>query len=137
MSDGANPSSGRVRQKARTRKNITDAALALRKRGAPFTLDDVAEAAQVSRATVYRYFSEPGTLAAEATLDFEVASTADLLAGIDDVRSRVHEVARYYLAISREHEPYFRQFLAKTMAAWQKQARYLNRSLPLLSVAKS
>ncbi|MEM8728681.1 MAG: helix-turn-helix domain-containing protein [Pseudomonadota bacterium] len=89
--------------------------------GEELTLARVAEAAQISRATIYRYFPDPGTLAAEATLDFEVRSTEDLLEGIADVRARVHTVAEYYVAISRQHEIFFRQFLAKTMEVWKKR----------------
>ena len=90
--------------------------------GEELTLARVAEDTQISRATVYRYFSEPGTLAAEATLDFEVTPTSELLDGIADIRERVHKIAHYYLDITRSHEGYFRQFLAKTMEVWQKQA---------------
>lgn len=89
--------------------------------GEELTLARVAEDTQISRATVYRYFSEPGTLAAEATLDFSVTPTAELLDGLQDVRQRVHRIARYYLEITRTHERYFRQFLAKTLDVWQKQ----------------
>ncbi len=111
----------RTAQKNRTRAALLDSARRLMAEGEELTLARVADDTQISRATVYRYFSEPGTLAAEATLDFEVTPTADLLIGIEDVRERVHVIARYYLEISREHETYFRQFLAKTMEVWQKQ----------------
>ena len=43
--------------------------------------------------------------------------TSELLQGLADVRQRVHAVARYYLEFSREHEAYFRQFLAKSFKA--------------------
>ncbi len=33
------------------------------------------------------------------------------------IRSRVHAVARYYLDFSREHEAFFRQFLAESLKA--------------------
>ncbi|MEX0343485.1 MAG: TetR/AcrR family transcriptional regulator [Rhizobiaceae bacterium] len=89
--------------------------------GGELTLARVADDAMISRATVYRYFSDPATLAAEAMLDFEVVPTVELLEGLDDVRERVHKVATYYLDLSREHESVFRQFIAKTMEVWQKQ----------------
>ncbi len=81
------------------------------------TLARVAERAKTGRATVYRYFSDPNVLALDATLDIEVTPTAGLLEGLEDVRSRVHAVARYYLDFSREHEAYFRQFLAESLKA--------------------
>ncbi|MCR9136705.1 MAG: TetR/AcrR family transcriptional regulator [Alphaproteobacteria bacterium] len=111
----------RTAQKNRTRSALLDSARRLMAEGQELTLARVAEHAQISRASVYRYFSEPGTLAAEATLDFEVTPTAKLLDGVHDVRQRVHRIAHYYLDFTRTHEGYFRQFLAKTMDVWQKQ----------------
>ena len=111
----------RTAQKNRTRAALLESARRLMADGKELTLARVAEDTQISRATVYRYFSEPGTLAAEATLDFNMPPTTVLLDGLEDVRLRVHRVANYYLEITRTHEQYFRQFLAKTMDVWQKQ----------------
>ncbi|MEP3277657.1 MAG: helix-turn-helix domain-containing protein [Stappiaceae bacterium] len=111
----------RTAQKNRTRAALLASARRLMAEGEELTLARVAEDTQISRATVYRYFSEPGTLAAEATLDFNVTPTAELLDGLQDIRQRVHKIARYYLEITRTHERYFRQFLAKTLDVWQKQ----------------
>ena len=107
----------RTNQKNRTREALLTAARELMSEGQDVTLARVAERARTSRATVYRYFSVPGVLALAATLDIEVTPTADLVAGLDDVRARVHAVARYYLEFSRTHEAYFRQFLAKSLTA--------------------
>ena len=85
--------------------------------GKEVTLAKVAKRARTSRATVYRYFSDPGVLAFDATLDIEVTPTSELLDGINDVRRRVHAVAQYYLDFSRDHEAYFRQFLAESLKA--------------------
>ncbi len=85
--------------------------------GKEVTLAKVAECTKVSRATVYRYFSDPSVLALDATLDLEVMPTSELLDGLDDARSRVHVVARYYLDFSRVHEAHFRQFLAESLKA--------------------
>lgn len=110
----------RTAQKSRTRALLLESARKLMAEGGELTLARVAEDTGVSRASVYRYFSDPATLAAEATLDFEVTPTEEVLDGIADARDRVHAIARYYLDLSRDHEAYFRQFLAKTMDAWQK-----------------
>lgn len=111
----------RTAQKRRTRSALLESARRLMADGEELTLARVAEDTQISRATVYRYFSEPSTLAAEATLDFAVTPTSELLAGIADVRDRVKKIASYYLEVTRANEQYFRQFLAKTMEVWQKQ----------------
>ena len=47
----------RTNQKQRTRQALVDAAKTLAANGRPLTIADVAEAAQVSVATAYRYFS--------------------------------------------------------------------------------
>ncbi|WP_170480714.1 TetR/AcrR family transcriptional regulator [Ruegeria arenilitoris] len=107
--------STRINQKNRTREALLVAARELMSEGQEVTLAKVAERARTSRATVYRYFSDPGVLALDATLDIEVRPTSELLVGIDDVRTRVHAVARYYLDFSRDHETYFRQFLGETL----------------------
>ena len=107
----------RTNQKNRTRAALLDAARSLMSEGKDVTLARVAERAKTSRATVYRYFSDPGVMAADATLDIEVMPTSELLEGIEEVRPRVHAVARYYLDFSRNHEAFFRQFLAKSLSA--------------------
>ncbi|MEP2030113.1 MAG: TetR/AcrR family transcriptional regulator [Paracoccaceae bacterium] len=107
----------RTNQKNRTREALLEATRELMSEGNELTLAKVAERAKTSRATVYRYFSDPSVLALDATLDIEVKPTSVLLEGLDDVRGRVHAVARYYLEFSRDHEAYFRQFLAESLKA--------------------
>ena len=112
----------RTNQKNRTREALLSAARELMSEGTEVTLARVAERAKIGRATVYRYFSDPGVLALDATLDVEVRPTSDLLDGVDDIRERVHIVARYYLDFSRQHEAYFRQFLAESLKAALEQS---------------
>ncbi len=88
--------------------------------GEEITVARVADAAGISRATAYRYFSEPAMITAEVTLDLELMSTEELLKGMDGARARAHEVARYYLEFTREHEAEFRSFLAQTMRQWKR-----------------
>ena len=88
--------------------------------GEEVTVARVADAADISRATAYRYFSDPEQLVAEAGLDVALMPTDELLDGIEDVRARVHAVARYYLEFTRAHEPQFRLFIAYTMRRWVK-----------------
>jgi AcrR family transcriptional regulator len=60
---------GRTRQKQRTRAALKTAAAELIERGISPTVEQVADAAQVSRSTAYRYFSSRQALAAEVLLD--------------------------------------------------------------------
>lgn len=56
-------------QKSRTRKDLLRAAARLMQEGRSPTLEEVAEDAQVSRATAYRYFPGVDSLLTEAALD--------------------------------------------------------------------
>ena len=110
--------SPRTAQKKRTRNALIAAAKELAARGEELTIAGVADAAEISRATAYRYYSDAGALAIEVTLELELLSADVLLEGEEDVRARVHKVARYYLQFVRDHEGAFRQFLAQTMSLW-------------------
>jgi len=61
--------SGRAAQKRRTRQALLDAANALLDAGRRPSLDDVAERAEVSRATAYRYFTSSDDLLTDAVID--------------------------------------------------------------------
>tara|TARA_E500000178_G_scaffold347455_1_gene400800 strand:- start:379 stop:957 length:579 start_codon:yes stop_codon:yes gene_type:complete len=112
----------RTAQKNRTRAALLAKARDLMNQGEEITVARVADAAAISRATAYRYFSDPGAMSIEATLDVELRPTEELLQGILDPRERVQAVARYYLAFTRENEGQFRQFLAQTMRRWAEQS---------------
>jgi AcrR family transcriptional regulator len=73
--------SGRANQKRRTRQALVDAATAILARGETPTLEQVAEAALVSRATAYRYFRSADELVADALLVGTLKPARDVLAG--------------------------------------------------------
>lgn len=68
----APPASRRELNKAATRQNITDAALALLRTHGPgnFTAEDIAEAAGISRRTFFNYFSSTDAALAAITHSF-------------------------------------------------------------------
>lgn len=70
--------SGRANQKRRTRKDLLEAASRLMREGRRPSLDEVAEAALVSRATAYRYFPGIEALLLEASLDVVTPGPAEL-----------------------------------------------------------
>ena len=115
--------SPRTAQKNRTRKALVSAARELAARGEELTVASVADEAEISRATAYRYFSDAVALASDVTLDLELKPTEELLKGVEETRARVHSVAQYYLRFSFEHEATFRQFLSQTMSQWAKDGR--------------
>src|SRR5437868_2458492 len=66
--------SGRVRQKQRTREHLLQAARELIESGDMPRVEDVAEAAGISRTTAYRYFPSQATLLAAAFPETAAAS---------------------------------------------------------------
>lgn len=74
--------SGRANQKRRTRQALVDAANQFLARGERPTLDQVAEAALVSRATAYRYFSSADELIADALLVGGLKPSDEVVAGL-------------------------------------------------------
>ncbi len=61
-------SSGREKQRNRTRRALVDAAARLMRSGTVPTVGEAAEAAEISRATAYRYFPTQAMLLAEVAL---------------------------------------------------------------------
>lgn len=134
----------RGNQRLRTRKELLQAAARLVKRGnrAP-TLEDVAAEALVSRATVYRYFTNIEALLVEAPLDGEVpepgALFADASAASAEERVDRAEAAMHAMVYAHEHA--LKVMLAHTLT---RSARAedgaappvrQNRRLPLIEAA--
>ena len=72
---------GRLNQRLRTRKDLLQAAARLMKQGHKPTLDEVAQAALVSRATAYHYTPRVESLLIEASLDLAMPGAEALFAG--------------------------------------------------------
>jgi AcrR family transcriptional regulator len=111
---------GRTRQKQRTRAALKAAAAELMAKGLSPTVEQVADAAQVSRSTAYRYFSSRDALQAEVLLDTAIRD------GIEQVRAaagrspdaadRLTRVIRADHALVTEHETAFRKALQTFVA---------------------
>lgn len=106
---------GRTSQKARTRRELLAAARRVLDRGEPFSVNAVSDEAAISRATAYRYFSNPDALMLEAVLDGRFATPEEVVGDAVEVRERVHRVQRYLLQATREAEARFRLFLARAL----------------------
>lgn len=76
MTDTEKP--GRANQRTRTRKDLLQAAARLLKEGRSPSLEEVAEAALVSRATAYRYFPSIEALLIETAVDVAVPGPSDV-----------------------------------------------------------
>lgn len=92
---------GRTRQKQRTRTALKAAAAGLINQGISPTVEQVADAAQVSRSTAYRYFASREALQAEVLLDTAIRD------GVEQVHaaaSRPTDAAdRLAVAIHEDH----------------------------------
>lgn len=102
----------RSNQRHRTREAILEGARQLMARGEPVTVAAAAALMSVSRATAYRYFSDPQALAVEAGLALSVRPYEAVVAGTAGLRDRLEAVAAYMLRLTLEQEDSFRQFLA-------------------------
>jgi AcrR family transcriptional regulator len=134
---------GRPNQKARTRKDLLQAASRIIKQGRTPTLEEVAEEALVSRATAYRYFPSAEALLVEASVDVAVPEPEEFFrdeASRDPVvRLQRVETALYDMIL--ENEPLLRTMLAHTILQDNhadevgKLPRRQNRRTPLIEAA--
>ncbi len=111
------PAAGRPNQKQRTRKDLLQAAGHLLQQGRRPTIEEVAEAALVSRATAYRYFPSIEALLAEAVVDIAVPDMADLFrdAPLNDPVARVERVDAALHEATLAHEAPLRMMLAYSL----------------------
>jgi AcrR family transcriptional regulator len=132
---------GRSNQKNRTRKDLLRAAGRLMKNGRSPTLEEVAEAALVSRATAYRYFPGIEALLVEAALDLAMPSGEALFAGDDsrDPVDRLRRADRAVDAMIRANEPALRRMLIHSVERGLEPGDALpirqNRRTPLIEAA--
>ena len=105
-------------KRSRTREAILAGARNLMSRGEPVTVAAAAAEEGISRATAYRYFSDPQVLANEAGLAVAVLPYEEIVAGYQGARQKTIAVALYIFDLSVENEAAFRQFLARNLDAW-------------------
>ena len=109
----------RVAQKRRTRKAIVDATIRLLARGIAPSLNDVVEAADVSRRTVYLYFPTFDQLLLDATAGALSQGTVDraLAAGppAESLEARVERLVRAMQQVTPEIERLGRALIRLTV----------------------
>ena len=109
---------GRPAQRRRTRKAIVDATVELLERGVTPTVVEIANAADVSRRTVYMYFPKLEQLLLDATLGALSQSEVDQVlepAELVDVGDRVEAMARALQGMSPEVERLGRSLIRLTV----------------------
>jgi AcrR family transcriptional regulator len=110
---------GRARQRARTRRQILDAAVRLMHEGSIPTVEQAAAAADVSAATGYRYFRTQGALLRDAV---QAAFPTELLHQLEgDALARVdHVIDRGFQELVR-HEVFDRAVLRLALDQWLRR----------------
>ncbi len=112
---GTDPSRGRDRQRMRTRRAVLRAAQELIVAGRTPTVAEAADAAEVSRATAYRYFPSQDALLTEAALHGSSLPTAEDLFGDPDAPTEVEDRVVLVHNVMYDHisarENQFRLFL--------------------------
>ncbi|MGV3603101.1 MAG: TetR/AcrR family transcriptional regulator [Dyadobacter fermentans] len=79
-----------------------------------FTLEEVAKELNISRATIYRYYSNVDMLCAEATLSLRVKQQEDFLEDVKDMtlKDSLVYVQKYFNMLAYVHETGFRKYLS-------------------------
>ena len=110
---------GRKKQKLKTRNILLKTAQKLMAKGTNFSLEDVAKEAKVSRATIYRYYSNIDVLSAEAGLDLNTESPNAIYKKIQHLGTpeKIMAIQAYFNQLTVEHEAAFRKYLSIVLAS--------------------
>jgi len=108
---------GRERQRRRTRKAIIDAAVELLRRGDNPSVAEIAEAADVSRRTVYLYFPTHEHLLADAALEASRATVEPRFEASGDAAERLEALVRAVQQGFAETEQLGRTIIQLTVGA--------------------
>ena len=116
--------------RARTRKLMLETAIALMQKGETPSVSDVAEAAQVSRATAYRYFPSQAALI-HAVVDEGLGPILSWQSASPDPEQRVHELLELTMPRVAEFEATFKAALKLSLEQWaRRQAGTLGEEPP-------
>jgi AcrR family transcriptional regulator len=117
----AAPTEGRARQKARTRRVLIEAAVAMIAVGQRPTVAEVADSAEVSRRTAYRYFPTQEKLHAEAALEGLRPAMESAIAAVPpdadgtDLETRVENLVESMQRLAIENESLLRTMIHQTV----------------------
>lgn len=116
--------------RARTRKLMLETAIALMQKGETPSVSAVAEAAEVSRATAYRYFPSQAALV-QAVVDEGLGPILSWRSDSTDARARIDDLLTLSLPRIYEFEATFKAALKLTLEQWaQRQAGTLGDEPP-------
>lgn len=126
---------GRINQKMETRGKILESAKQLVGQGIDFNLEDVANKAEISRATIYRYYPNVEILSYEVGIDLGTKSPEDIIEGLKDcsLNEMILGIQDYYNEHAVNNENAFRKYLSAvlTSASEKKRGARRNKTLQL------
>ncbi|WP_248723244.1 TetR/AcrR family transcriptional regulator [Seonamhaeicola sp. ML3] len=128
---------GRKQQKLKTRNKILASAKNLLRKGTDFTLEQIAEDANISRATVYRYYSSVDILSLEAGLDWQTKPPEAILKPLldKDIRHKLIGVQDYFNQLTYNHENAFRKYLSHAITSNSDEGKRGARRVKTLELA--
>jgi AcrR family transcriptional regulator len=128
---------GRINQKLETRDKILASAQFFLNKGMDFNLDDIAREAGISRATVYRYYSNAELLACEASLAISTQSPQTICDNLQDLDTEdvLLGIQEYFNHLSIDHENAFRKYLSFAISADNTAIRRGARRIKTLKLA--
>jgi len=106
--------------RARTRRLMLETATRLMQQGAVPSVTEVAEAAEVSRATAYRYFPTQAALV-HAVVDEALGPILDWSSDLPDAQARVADLLDSSLPRIEEFEATFRSALKHSLEQWAQR----------------
>ncbi|PIJ48890.1 TetR family transcriptional regulator [Erwinia sp. OLTSP20] len=104
--------------RARTRKLLVDTAIRLFDEGAFPSVTDVAQAAQLSRATAYRYFPSQSALV-DAVVGETLYPIQQWQPAQPEVEARIDELLSYAFPLMLKHEGSLRAALHLSLTQWE------------------
>lgn len=109
---------GRILQKLKTREKLILKANEMLAQGQEINVESVARAADISKATAYRYFSNTQSLQREASLQLKAKTKENLFSDLDesDLRGRIDRLIEYHFNLFIENENEFRLFLSSVIS---------------------
>ena len=124
---------GRVKQKFETRGKILKSAKELVKQGTKFNLEDVASKSGISRATIYRYYSNVEILSYEVGIDLRTKSPEDIIEEYNDssLKDMILGIQNYYNDHALKNENAFRKFLSASLTSASEKKRGARRNQTL------
>lgn len=111
--------SGRINQKLETRNKILTNAQYFLNKGLEFTLEDIAKKSGISRATIYRYYSNVEVLVNEAGLNINTESPENIIEDLKEknIEDMVLGIQDYYNSLAIDHENAFRKYLGSVLVS--------------------